>query len=201
MKLIHTKGIAVQTYLSGESSLVAIFITADYGKLKAFAPQARKSQKRFARLDTFDFGTISCEEQDKNHLHLLKEFKSLSSFPSIRESLDKLFCVSFITEVCEQLTPEADPHCRENFSILLNTLQSISECHLSKDYFKNLQNGLFNLLIATGFEINQKYQTPTLLNLTHLLHYCEEISGRKIHSKENMLKLLQEFSRKSNTEK
>lgn len=195
MQNLQCDGIVVQTYLSGESSLVAVFITANQGKLKAFVPQARKSQRRFSRLDVFDCGSINLELNSKTHLHILKEFKCQTSFPSLRESLDALFCAGLLAEVIENLTPEEDPNSVQNYTILFQALSQLSKSSEARELLSTLQNALFNLIIASGYEIDEKLSNPTVLNLTHLLHYSEELSHKKLRNKDNILNLIRDFKK------
>lgn len=187
------EGIIVRTYETGDSNLVLRVITKDLGKLVFFAPFAKKSTKRFGKLDIFDWGKFTFKSKDSDML-LLNSFDSISSFPKLRDTFEKLILSSFLAEVFDAYVPENDPHSTELFKVLVGSLKILENEKDLKLQLKSIHNSLFLLLRFEGVEPKKDLVTPSLNNLTSLIMLAENHAEKRFETSSEIKKILEKFS-------
>ncbi len=108
---IFTPAVVLRRFDSGESDQILWLLTADRGRLSAFAPGARRSQRRFSRASLEPFALVQARlaSPRRGELWRLAEAFPQEILPSLRGSLEAIACAAAACELCADLSREADP--------------------------------------------------------------------------------------------
>jgi DNA repair protein RecO (recombination protein O) len=110
----------------GEADRVVTLFTRSRGKLSAFAPHARKSQRRFAgALEPMTLLQARLTERTGSTLRL-DGVDVVNSFFRLREELPLMARGLYAVELCRELTREHEPHL-ELFERLVEYLGALEE--------------------------------------------------------------------------
>lgn len=111
MEDLTTRAFCLRTRAFGESDLIAIALTEDYGKVSGMARGAKRSRKRFAggALEPFHELEIRFARRPHTDLAFLHESKVLHSHHAIARNLDTYAWASYVSELTEVMVPERDP--------------------------------------------------------------------------------------------
>jgi len=125
METERADGIVLRVQPVTESSLLVLWFTREFGKLKTLAKGARrtKSQMR-GRLDLFYEDEITFLRSRRSDLHLLNECFLENPHPALRASVPVLTAASHVCELVDALTVVEDAH-PDLFSLLAEMLTSL----------------------------------------------------------------------------
>ncbi len=109
--LIEMEAIVVRAVDYGESDRIVGFLTADHGKLSAFAPSARKSQRRFPGLDLFAHlqARLRPPRNDREGLWRLESIELIDPHIDLRKDVKRLALAGYLAECLWALGGEGDP--------------------------------------------------------------------------------------------
>lgn len=105
----QTAAILLRRYPLSEASLILVWFTERYGKIKTSAQGARKLSGPFSGLELFAEAEISFSLNKKSDLHFLKEVTPLLNPQQKSNSYTTLLCASYFAELCELFTEAWDP--------------------------------------------------------------------------------------------
>ncbi len=112
----HMDAIVVRLIEYGEADLVVGLLTEEHGRISAFAPSARKSQKRFgSALDLFALVRAEMSSGSSTRssgLWRLKRIELLDLHDGIRKNLERFACAAYFSECLWSLVGEGDPQPR-----------------------------------------------------------------------------------------
>ena len=127
MESLTTEGFVLRTRAYGESDVIAVLFTRDYGKLSAIARGARRSKRRFAGpvLEPFQEITVRFARRPHSELAFLHECGIVRSHHHIAHDLMSFAWASYVCELTERMVPERDP-APELYELLRNTLENLA---------------------------------------------------------------------------
>lgn len=104
-------GVVLRTVDYGESDRVVTLLTAERGKVSAFARAARASRRRFGgALEHFTLVHAEARERRGAGLLSLESVTVERAFGAIRGDLARIACASYASELASELVREAEPH-------------------------------------------------------------------------------------------
>ena len=110
----------------GEADLLVTLFSREYGKFRALAKNAKKSQKRFGgRLDFFNRLVIDVT-LNRRRFNLIGDVTLKQSYREITESVDSFVTGTRVLELMDFLTPEQEP-ASELFDLATDTLELLSK--------------------------------------------------------------------------
>jgi len=114
MPSIADQAIVLRRLDYSESSLVLVFFTREYGKVRAIAKGARRSTKtRFSPgIDLLEAGqlVVSVRHPGQEALAILTEWKPARTFAGLREKIERWHAAQYVVDVITSLTEDWDPH-------------------------------------------------------------------------------------------
>lgn len=113
----------------GEADRIVTLLTAARGKLRALAPGARRSKRRYgAALAPFGYGEATLRERrggdPGDRLPVLEGLYGARGFPNLTLDLSRLSHASYACELCQSLCPESVPE-PEVLALLLQLLGAL----------------------------------------------------------------------------
>ncbi len=126
MEDISTQAFVLRTRAYGESDVIAVFLTLDYGKISGIAKGARRSKKRFAGgvLEIFQHVDVRFARRPHSSLTFLHECRLLTSHHAIAADVTAFAWASYLCELTDAMTREHDK-CPELFHLFERCLTSI----------------------------------------------------------------------------
>ena len=110
----------------GEADLLVTLFSREFGKFRALAKNAKKSQKRFGgRLDFFNRLAIDVT-LNRRRFNLIGDVTLKQSYREITESVDSFVTGTRVLELMDFLTPEQEP-ASELFDLATDTLEFLSK--------------------------------------------------------------------------
>jgi DNA repair protein RecO (recombination protein O) len=107
----------------GDADYVITLFTREFGKISAFARNAKSSRKRFGgRLEPFVHFLARFRERPGD-MKFLEDLETIEVFRHLMEDLELFMWGSFITESAEILLPKESPN-EEMFNLFVDTLRS-----------------------------------------------------------------------------
>lgn len=186
----NAQAIVVRAYHSGEADTILRLITPEYGKISAIAKYAKKSRKRYGTsFDVLDCGVFELRE-GRSALSSVTGYVENLSFRNIRNDLSKLCAAATLCEVCDHLLPEHSGPEELSYKVITETLAAIDSNVMPKEILKSLFNGLYSLLVISGFIDQRSEILPSAKNLLALLHKTEEITTRELNTKTEICRLI-----------
>lgn len=105
------RAIVLRTVDYGESDRVVTLLTAERGRLAAFARGARASRRRFGgALEPFTLLEVEATERRGASLLALDSARVMRGFGKLRADLAGIACASYACELARELVREAEPH-------------------------------------------------------------------------------------------
>ena len=125
METERTEGIVLRVQPVTESSLLVLWFTREFGKLKTLAKGARRPKSPMrGRLDLFYEDEITFLRSRRSDLHLLNECFLENPHPALRVSVPVLTAASHVCELVDALTVVEDAH-PDLFSLLAEMLTGL----------------------------------------------------------------------------
>ena len=129
----NTEAILLKSAEYGEAHRIITFFTKEMGKIKAFAPHAKKSKKRFSTsLDLFSYVDAVFTLRRGDSLPALKTASTAISFRNIRKNIMHITMAGIMAEVYCEMTPEESPSERL-FSLLSSFLKDLDDGVISRE--------------------------------------------------------------------
>lgn len=115
-------GVLLRTVDYGESDRVVTLLTAERGKVSAFARAARASRRRFGgALEPFALVRAEARERRGADLLTLESVAVERGFGAIRGDLARIACAGYACDLARELVRDAQPH-RELLTLLVEYL-------------------------------------------------------------------------------
>ncbi len=119
------RGVVLRPVDYGESDRVVTLLTAERGKVAAFARGARASRRRFGgALEPFSLLAVEARERSGAELLSLESAQVERSFGALRGDLARIACAAYACELARELTRDAEPH-PDLFQLLCAYLTSL----------------------------------------------------------------------------
>ena len=104
-------GVVLRTVDYGESDRVVSLLTAERGKVAAFARKARVSRRRFGgALEPFTLLRVEARERRGAELLSLDSVSVVRGFGGIRGDLARIACAGYACDLARELVRDSEPH-------------------------------------------------------------------------------------------
>jgi DNA repair protein RecO (recombination protein O) len=127
MALYRSDAFVLRTYKLGEADQIVVFLTEDYGKVRAVARHSRSAKRQTASyyqpmtlLHAIFFGRSS------QNLHRINSVDVIQPFRTLREDFTLMRCGLYMTEVLDAATRDREP-VAELFALLRQGLEQLTE--------------------------------------------------------------------------
>ena len=127
MALYRSDAFVLRTYKLGEADQIVVFLTEDYGKVRAVARRSRSAKRQTASyyqpmtlLHAIFFGRPSQE------LHRVNSVDMIEPFRALREDFTLMRCGLYMTELLDAATRDREP-VAELFDLLRQGLEQLTE--------------------------------------------------------------------------
>lgn len=111
----------IRKTLHGDADYILTLFTRDFGKIKGFAKNAKRSKKRFGgRLEPFVQFRVRFRDKSRD-MRFVEDAETVRVFHNLMENIELFLWGSFIIETVESLLPEESP-AEELFELLVQTL-------------------------------------------------------------------------------
>lgn len=127
MDLLRTTGIVLRTSPVMETSLIVIWLTRDFGKLRTLAKGGRRRKSPFrGALEPFSVDELLYLRSRRSDLHLLHECSLIEQFRNLRAEYAKITTAVYFCELADLATqPEhAEP---DLFTLLHDALRALND--------------------------------------------------------------------------
>ena len=143
-RLYRDTGIVLRTYKLGESDKIVIFLTENYGKVRAVAKGIRKTRSKFGgRLEPLSH--VAVQFHRGRDLDIVSQVESVDSHGTVFGNLDAMTQASSLLEAVDQLVPDREP-VPQMFKMLLGARQTL----LTRPSPLVVPAFLWKLLVAEG---------------------------------------------------
>jgi len=116
------RGVVLRTTDYGEADRVVTLLTAERGKVSAFARAARASRRRFGgALEPFTLVSAECRERPGAELLTLESVSAERAFGAIRGELSRIACAGYACDLARALVRDHEPH-PDLFALLVGYL-------------------------------------------------------------------------------
>ena len=127
METERAEAIVLRVQPVTESSLLVLWFTREFGKLKTLAKGARRPKSPMrGRIDLFYQTEISFLRSRRSDLHLLNECFLANPHPALRTSVPVLTAASHVCELVDAVTAVEDAH-PDLFALLADMLTSLEK--------------------------------------------------------------------------
>ena len=110
MTIERTTGLVLRTRPLTETSLIAHWITPDFGRVATVAKGARRPASPFrGKLDIFYLAEFSFQRSRRSDLHTLREVSLRQTYPRLREDYARLRQAAYGALLVEQMTETETP--------------------------------------------------------------------------------------------
>jgi DNA repair protein RecO (recombination protein O) len=124
MPLNETEAIVLRHYPLSEADRIIVFITREYGKVKAVGQGLKKIKSRLAgRLEPFNHVRLIFWSREGVELCRIRGCETLHSYLGRSPSLDRFFSYNYFAEIVEQFVQENHPN-PALFRLLLASLKT-----------------------------------------------------------------------------
>jgi DNA repair protein RecO (recombination protein O) len=127
MSLYRSDAFVLRTYNLGEADQIVVFLTEDYGKVRAVARRSRSAKRQTASyyqpmrlLHAIFFGRPS------QNLHRINSVDMLQPFRALREDFNLMRCGLYMTELLDAATRDREP-VSDLFALLRQGLAQLTE--------------------------------------------------------------------------
>ena len=131
----------IRKALHGDADYILTLFTRDFGKIRGFAKNAKRSKKRFGgRLEPFVQFRVRFRDKLRD-MRFVEDAETVRVFHNLMENIELFLWGSFIIETVESLLPEESP-AEELFELLVQTLgeldsgKTLGELFLQHLYLK-----------------------------------------------------------------
>lgn len=128
MDELRTQAFLLRARPYGESDVIAVFLTAEHGKISGIGRGARRSRRRFAgpALQPFHELEIRYKRRAHSELVFLQESRLLADFGGLAADVDSFAWASYLTELTDVVLAAADP-CSDVYELYRRTLGRLAD--------------------------------------------------------------------------
>ena len=148
MALYRSDAFVLRTYKLGEADQIVVFLTEDYGKVRAVARRSRSAKRQTASyyqpmtlLHAIFFGRPSQE------LHRVNSVDMIEPFRALREDFTLMRCGLYMTELLDAATRDREP-VAELFDLLRQGLEQLTETETPETLLRLFE---LQLLMLIGY--------------------------------------------------
>jgi DNA repair protein RecO (recombination protein O) len=124
MPVYETEAIVLRHYTLSDSDRIIVFITRQYGKIRAVAQGVKKLQSRIAGgLEPFNQVNLEFRARHDNDLGKITRVELLHSFMGKRPDLLQMCAFSYFAEIANEMVPE-NQESAPLFRLLLSVLRT-----------------------------------------------------------------------------
>jgi DNA repair protein RecO (recombination protein O) len=106
-EIIKTEAIVLSKIDFGDTSRIAKFYTADFGKISAIIKGARSPKSKIGSLiDTMNLLQLVLYKKDTREIQLVSQVDLLKHYPAIRDNYEKYISASAVIELLSDMTLE-----------------------------------------------------------------------------------------------
>ena len=185
--------IVIRTFASGESDLALRLVTAERGKVAAYASAARSQRKRGHHYEILDHGTFTLAEPRSGNLLRVRDYSPLKAFRKIREDLTRFTAASVLCECADRLLTEQAADGVNYYEILKLALAAVDEAVDSRAALRATFVALAALLRSTGFCAIDHEITPSAKHLMELIEKIEELNNKRLATRPALLQMLSDL--------
>lgn len=128
----------------GDADYVITLFTKEFGKINAFARNAKSSMKRFGgRLEPFVHFRARFRERPGD-MKFLEDLETIEVFRHLMEDLELFMWGSFMTESAEALLPKESPN-EDMFNLFVDTLRELDSGKSAMPLVLSFQLGTLSL--------------------------------------------------------
>lgn len=138
MGIVETEGIITREVKYGDSSRILTVITKEFGKISVLAGGVRTNKSGLlAATQLFSHVSFQLFKGREKSLYKINSGEILTSFSSIRESLDRMAYAAYFCDVANYVVQENNPD-PEELNLLLNTLYMLAGDKLPYEQIKGV---------------------------------------------------------------
>lgn len=147
-----TDAINLNSYNLSEADKIMVMYSKDKGLIKCVAKGCKKPKSKLgARMDLLVANQLMLYK-GKN-MDTICEAKSLNTFKNNRQSIDKLFYSTYITEIINHFGVEDDPSSNEIYDLLYKALDKIANAKDKKEVLIGVIKFQLKFMQLAGFGI------------------------------------------------
>lgn len=171
--------------------MVLRVVRAEGDKVSLLAKNARRSKRRFgSSFDLFDRGRFEAGK-GRGALLLVQSFIPGPAWRSMRNDIERYIAAAVLCEAADHLLPEGvEPEGPASYITVVDGLQAIEDAATTKEALRALYLAVANLLSIAGFLDQTLTQTPSAQFLRRLLDNVEQVTERKLQSRESLEQIL-----------
>lgn len=125
MSIHKTEAIVLNRRDFRETSIIAEFLTRDFGKISGLLKGARKEPVKFAStIEPFSYNEIIFYRKRNSSLHLISQCDSRENFDCLRQDVSKIGVGSYMMELTGAVMPAEDKN-EDVFNLCLDCLQEL----------------------------------------------------------------------------
>ena len=185
--------IVIRTFASGDSDLALRLITAERGKMAAYASAARRTRKHGHHYEILDHGTFTLAGPRSGTLFRVRDYTPLKAFRNIREDLTRFTAASVLCECADRLLTEQAADGVNYYEILKLALAAVDEAVDSRAALRATFVALAALLRSTGFFAIDHEIAPSAKHLIDLIEKIEELNHKRLATRPALLQLLSDL--------
>ncbi len=145
MEDLSAEALVLRTRPYGESDLIVVLLTDEYGKISAIAKGARRSKRRFppGLLELFQHLRIRFARRPHASLAFLHDCTLINSHHVLASDLESFAWATYLCELVDVMTPERDP-CRDLFDLLKSTFEALPDASSPQPLAHHFMIGLLD---------------------------------------------------------
>ncbi len=149
MPILRTDAIVLKRFNFRETSIIATFLTREYGKISGLLKGIRKEPRKFAStVEPFSHNEIIFYKSRHSTLHLVSQCDILNNFSPLRHDLSRVGTASVMMELADAVMPDED----RNTEVFELALRSLSELETNPKPDKIDAIFKIKLLSLSGFK-------------------------------------------------
>ena len=124
MPLLDAEAIVLRHYSLSEADKIIVFLTREFGKLRATAQGVKRPRSRLAgSLEVLNHVRVQAYAKEGSDLSRIRQVEILHSYLSKDPSLEKLYAFSYLAELVQEFAEEGNPN-QLIFRLFLATLNA-----------------------------------------------------------------------------
>lgn len=121
MPIQETEAVLIRSYPLSESSVIGVFYTRDFGKVRAVARGIRSTKSKFrGQLDLLNRGHLIYTEKANRELQIVRDFDLIDNFEQIKTDFDRFSYACYFAELIDAIESDGGEN-PEIFSLLMKT--------------------------------------------------------------------------------
>ena len=127
MAIRQTEAFLIRTYPLSESSMICVFYTKDFGKVRAVARGVRNTKSKFrGQLDLLNRGELIYNEKANRELQSVREFDLIDNFDRIKANFNLFTYACYFSELVDAMESDGADN-PDVFLLLTHTFRSLQK--------------------------------------------------------------------------